>query len=93
MGIFDLLKVYAGKWSIKSSRNFTDDEIAAVEKAVVVSSEYGNSVCFHLVSGGMSFIPLSTASTKGIGESVDLHEAKLITLERSGEADINRVEC
>ena len=93
MGIFDLLKVYAGKWSIKSSRNFTDDEIAAVEKAVVVSSEYGNSVCFHLVSGGMSFIPLSTASTKGVGESVDLHEAKLITLERSGEADINRVEC
>ena len=93
MGIFDLLKVYAGKWSVKSSRNFTDDEIAAVEKAVVVSSEYGNSVCFHLVSGGMSFIPLSTSSTKGIGESVDLHEAKLVTLEKSGEADINRVEC
>ena len=93
MGIFDLLKVYAGKWSVKSSRNFTDDEIAAVEKAVVVSSEYGNSVCFYLVSGGMSFIPLSTASTKGIGESVDLHEAKLVTLEKSGEADINRVEC
>lgn len=93
MGIFDVLKVYAGKWSVKSSRNFTDDEIAAVEKAVVVSSDYGSSVCFHLVSGGMSFIPLSTASTKGVGESVDLHEAKLVTLEKSGEADINRVEC
>lgn len=93
MGIFDLLRVYAGKWSVKANRSFTDDEIAAVESAVVVASEYGNSVCFHMVSGGMTFIPLSTASTKGVGESVDLHEAKLVTLEKSGEADIVRVEC
>ena len=93
MGIFDLLRVYAGKWSVKSSRPFTEEEIKAVDEAVVVSSEYGSSVCFHLVSGGMSFIPLSTASTKGVGETVDLHEAKLVTLEKQGEADINRVEC
>lgn len=93
MNIFSLLKTYAGKWSIKANRSFTDDEIAAVESAVVVASEYGNSVCFHMVAGGMAFIPLSTASTKGVGESVDLHEAKLVTLEKSGEADIVRVEC
>lgn len=93
MGIFDLLRVYAGKWSVKSSRAFTDEEIKAVEGAVVVASEYGNSVCFHMVSGGMTFIPLSSASTKGVGESVDLHNAKLLTLEKQGEADIIRVEC
>ncbi len=81
MNIFSLLKTYAGKWSVKANRSFTDDEIAAVESAVVVASGYGNSVCFHMVAGGMTFIPLSTASTKGVGESVDLHEAKLVTLE------------
>ena len=93
MNIFESLKSYAGKWSVVNSRNFTQDEINAVSSAVVVSSEYGNSVCFHMVSGGMTFIPLSNNSTKGIGESVDLNQCKLLTLSKQGEADINRIEC
>lgn len=93
MSIFESLRLYAGKWSVKSSRAFTEDEIKAVDEAVVVASEYGNSVCFHMASGGMTFIPLSNASTKGIGESIDLHNAKVLTLEKQGEADIIRVEC
>ena len=93
MNIFSTLKSYAGKWNVVNSRAFTDEEIAAVDSAVVVSSEYGNSVCFHMVSGGMTFIPLSNNSTKGIGESVDLNQCKLLTLSKQGEADINRIEC
>ena len=93
MNIFSTLKSYAGKWNVVNSRAFTDEEIAAVDSAVVVSSEYGNSVCFHMVSGGMTFIPLSNNSTKGIGESVNLSECKLLTLSKQGEADINRIEC
>lgn len=93
MNIFESLKGYAGKWNVTNSRAFTQEEINAVSSAVVVSSEYGNSVCFHMVSGGMTFIPLSNTSTKGIGESVNLSECKLLTLSKQGEADINRVEC
>lgn len=93
MSIFESLRVYAGKWNVKSSRPFSTEEINAVSSATVVASEYGNSVCFHMHAGGMTFIPLSNASTKGIGESVDLKEAKLLTLEKQGEADIVRVEC
>ena len=93
MSIFETLRLYAGKWSLKSSRNFTEEEINAVDSAVVVASEYGNSVCFHMHAGGMTFIPLSNASTKGIGETVDLKEAKVLTLEKQGEADITRIEC
>ena len=93
MSIFESLRLYAGKWSVKESRAFTSDEINAVESASVVASEYGNSVCFVMKSGGMTFIPLSTNSTKGVGEHIDLHEAKLVTLGKQGEADINRVEC
>lgn len=91
MNIFASLRTYADKWSVKSSRSFEADEIAAVSSAVVVNSQYGSSVCFHMVSGGQKFIPLSNDSSLGIGESVDLSKAQLVTLGKEGEADILRV--
>lgn len=92
MNIFSSLRQYAGKWSLKSSRAFSPEEIAAVASAVVVTSQYGNSVCFHMDGGGMTFIPLSQNSSLGVGEPVDLNKASLLTLEKAGEADILRVE-
>lgn len=91
--IFDSLRQYAGKWAVKSTRNFTEDEINSVNRAVVVSSQYGTSLCFYMKSGGMTFIPMSNTSTKGIGEEVNLHNAKLVTLGKDGESDIVRVEA
>ena len=91
--IFSSLRVYAGKWNLKSSRAFSPEEIAAVSSAVVVASQYGNSVCFTMVGGGQTFIPLSQNSAKAVGDSIDLASAKLLTLEKLGEADIFRVEA
>ena len=91
--IFSSLRVYAGKWNLKSSRAFSPEEIAAVASAVVVASQYGNSVCFTMVGGGQTFIPLSNSSSKTVGESIDVASAKLLTLEKDGEADIFRVEA
>lgn len=91
--IFSSLRVYAGKWQLKASRAFSAEEVAAVSSAVVVASQYGNSVCFTMVSGGQTFIPLSQNSAKAVGETIDLADAKLLTLEKSGEADIYRVEA
>ena len=93
MNIFSSLRVYAGKWMLKASRAFTAEEQAAVKSATVVASQYGNSVCFMMASGGQTFIPLSSTSTLGVGDSVDLSTAKLVTLEKQGEADIYRVEA
>ena len=56
MNIFSNLRVYAGKWSVKETRNFTADEISQVSQAVVVPSQYGNSVQFTMVSGGLVLI-------------------------------------
>lgn len=92
MGIFDSLRVYAGKWSVKGSRSFTADEIAAVDSAKVVDSQYGSSVCFFMKAGGQTYLPLSTESSLKVGDEVNLSEHRLITLEKSGEADILRVE-
>ena len=91
--IFSSLRMYAGKWNLKSSRAFSPEEIAAVASAVVVASQYGNSVCFSMVKGGQTFIPLSQNSAKSVGDSIDLTSARLLTLEKSGEADIFRVEA
>ena len=93
MNIFSALRVYAGKWSVKATRAFTSDEISAVEKATVVDSQYGQSVCFMMVGGGMTYIPLDQNSSKATGEEVDLTQASLVTLEKKGEADIYRVSC
>ena len=52
MNIFSSLRVYAGKWMLKASRAFTQEEQDAVSSATVVPSQYGNSVCFMMKSGG-----------------------------------------
>lgn len=91
MNIFSNLRVYAGKWSVKETRNFSAEEIAQVSQAVVVPSDYGNSVQFTMVSGGLTYIPLDQNSNCAIGEVIDLAKAKLTTLMKDGEADIYRV--
>ena len=93
MYIFADLPVYGGNWNVVASRNFDAEEIAAVKKAEVVASEYGNSVCFFMKSGGQTYIPLSNNSSLAIGDTVDLSSAKLLTLHREGSADINRVDA
>lgn len=93
MNIFSRLQVYTGKWNLKSSRSFEAEEIAAVSKAEVVASQYGNSVCFFMKAGGQTYIPLSTDSTLTVGDSVDLSKAELLTLGKDGESDINRVRA
>lgn len=92
MNIFSALRVYAGKWAVKSEREFTQEEVNAVKEAVVVPSTYGLSVCFFMKNGGQTYIPLSTTSQSGSGEVIDLTKAKLVTLGKEGESDIYRVE-
>lgn len=91
MNIFASLKVYAGKWTEKEVRDFSEEEIKAVTTAVVVPSQYGDSVQFIREEGGLSFIPLDQNANVGVGEVIDLTKAKLVTLEKQGEADIYRV--
>lgn len=93
MNIFSSLQVYAGKWAVKARRAFSLEEVSAVKEAKVVTSQFGNSVCFFMANGGQSYIPLAQDSTLTVGDSVDLSKAQLLTLEKSGESDIYRVEA
>lgn len=91
MNIFSNLTVYAGKWAIKARRVFNSEEVEAISRAEVVPSQYGNSVCFFMKSGGQTYIPLSQDSSLSPGDPVDIAKAELLTLEKSGESDIYRV--
>lgn len=93
MNVFSSLRVYAGKWAVKATRVFSQEEIDAVDTASVVDSQYGMSVCFFMKGGGQTFIPLSNTSSLNVGDTVNLATAKLLTLGREGEADILRVEA
>ena len=93
MNIFSGLQVYGGSWEVTGTRAFTPEEISAVRKAQVVASEYGNSVCFFMVGGGQTYIPLSNQSNLAVGDEVDLNNAKVLTLHRDGSDDINRIDA
>ena len=93
MNIFAGLQVYGGSWNVVNSRSFDAEEIAAVKSAEVVNSEYGKSVCFFMVGGGQTYIPLSNQSNLGVGDSVDLSKAKILTLHRDGNDDITRIDA
>lgn len=93
MNIFSTLKTYAGKWSVKSERAFDAEEINSVKQAVVVPSNYGNSVMFTMKSGGQTYIACSSDATSTVGEVIDLSKATLLTLEKEGEDDILRIRC
>lgn len=92
MNLFDSLRTFAGKWGVKNTRQFNDDEKSSVKNAVVVDSQYGHSVCFFMKTGGQKYVPLSTESTLKLGDTVNMDTAKLVTLSKDGEADILRVE-
>jgi len=91
MNIFSALRVYASKWQEKKVESFKAEEIALVDKAEVVESQYGLSVCFFLKAGGQSYIPLDQNSSAAIGDTIDLNKAQVVTLCKQGENDIYRV--
>ena len=90
--IFNSLRTYAGKWVLKEQRSFNAEERGSIKSAVVVPSQFGNSVCFMMASGAHTYLPLDQSSTISVGEAVDLNKAELITLSKEGESDIFRIK-
>lgn len=83
--------MYGGKWSEKSSRKFSADELALVDKAQVVESQYGSSCCFFMKNGTTMYVPMSQDAKSEVGDIVDLSSAEIVTLEKQGEKDIQRI--
>ena len=84
-------KIKEMTWHQTELRNFTKEEIDAVSYAEIVLSQYGKSICFHMKEGGQCYIPLDKGSDWGVGEIIDISNAKLMTLSKDGENNILRV--
>lgn len=94
VNVFAGCTVYGEKWQVIASRNFNSNEIGSVRSNTVVSSQYGKSVCFFMIGGGQTYIPLGKESENiPLGSSIDMTKAKLVTLERTGDGRIVRVEA
>ena len=89
--IFETLKKYATKFNVVEERAFTAEELAQVNNATIVASNYGNSMCFTMKTGGKCYIPMSNDATLGVGEAVDLTKATILILKRDDE-EIKRIK-
>lgn len=89
--IFEGQRIYRGKYSVKSVRRFTPQEIGMIEKAQVVPSEYGSSCCFFFKNGESIYFPMSNDAKSREGDLVDLNTAEIVVLEKAGEKDIIRI--
>lgn len=90
--LFSGIKTYGGKWSVKESRNFTDEETKMVTKIEVVDSDYGLSACFTMTSGVCAYIPMSNDASVNVGDILEPSKCTVLTLEKVGEQDINRIK-
>ena len=70
MGLFNDIKVYAGKWSVVKESPLSAEDAAKIESGVVVDSKFGLSVCFAMKAGGQTYFPVSTDSEVGAGSIV-----------------------
>ena len=89
----DKIRTFNGKWEANEEiTRLTPKEIASVANASVVPLEFGNSICFTLVSGQKKFIPLTRDSQLTEGEVVDPSKVGITTLHRTGSEDIYRAD-
>lgn len=93
MGILSSLRSYRDKWNVTGRSQFDASELQSIESNEVVPSEYGNSVKLVKTNGEISYLPISNTSKDVlIGESVDLSKCFVLTLSRTGDDDIYRIE-
>ena len=89
--IFDAVKLYNTECEEVNSRKFTPEECAAVQGVSVVASQYGKSACFLMTNGTTMYVPMSNDAKSDIGDIINLNVAEIVTLEKSGEKDIQRI--
>ena len=91
MGLFDGKKLYAGKYSVKFVNAVSEDDKKVISSVSVVPSEFGLSACFTLVNGFKAYIPMNPEEKVEVGDELNIDNIEIVTLERLGSEDIERV--
>lgn len=95
--LLDNAKIYnTNKWEedVNLRRKLNDNELSTFTSAEIRENDYGKAVCFHLREAGKCiFVPLSSESSRIVGEDIELNDIQVITLKKTGEKDIIRIMC
>ena len=91
MGLFTNRQVYAQKWTVKSVSDISEEDAKLFTKGRIVPSEFGTSMEFTMVSGGLCFIPMDTECPHKVGDEYLPEELEVVILQRLGDADIERI--
>lgn len=79
-------------WRVVSRRTFDIEEIAMIQRAEIVPSIEGRSVCFFMNSGGQTYIPLIDSSPLAVGDAVDFGKVCYLILQQDRRT-INKIEA
>jgi len=79
MTIFSNLKV-GTLWEVSDHRYLTYEQVCSVLYAEVAPSQFGYSACFHLNTGKVYYIPMSSRSDVKAGDILDPAEIQILTL-------------
>lgn len=84
-------RVNYGTWEIKSCSPMSDYDKKMTKDAEVVSSAYGKSILFHLVSGAKIYMPVSNDCNPAIGQHINVDDIEVLVLAKAGEQDITKL--
>ena len=84
MNFLDIVKIYKSEWQEVSKRKLEEAECSSIEKAFVVASKWGKSVCFMIPGKGKAFIPLEPIANVSLGDDIDVRTIELVSLKYIG---------
>lgn len=92
MNIFTTLTTYKPTWNLKSTREFSEEELNYMHPtAEVVEGQWGLNVKFTS-NEGVNYIALSSDSALGVGEEVEVKNLLLQTFEQGEKECIKVIE-
>ena len=95
MSVLSSLDVYKGKYTLKDTVVFDEEDLALITTCVVVeSTQYEGklALCMTDSLGQLRYLPVSEASALSIGDTPDPKSLIILVLGRAGSDDIMRVD-
>lgn len=91
MSLLGSLKKY-GAWTLNTSERLSNEELATIKDAKVVTSEWGLSVKITYKNGNISFAPLDSRSSLSLDDTVDMSKGALQEYIKGDESCIKFLE-
>lgn len=83
--VFDGLTQYGGKWECINQRLLNKREVSGIKSCEVKPSDYGLSMCFLMINGKKTYIPIDKQSDLNVGDTPNPADIILKKLKNVGE--------